>query len=272
MRKRRAAKAGSKAKRAPKARRLAKRTAAVRKPALVSAEARAAVLVALRRAGGRGLSLSKLGCKRSGDSRHRALRALVGSGEAIVFGDGREAVAVVADRAPTAEAVAKKVEARASMRRGAALVRDEMVAWCSATEAFLLDAALRALVKSGRLVPLRSGEGTLYTHVGSVAGVPAATRPVAPEPEKSADQENRLRIIEAYRRLVEREGFGDVVIAELRREAGLPQGDLAAWLLEQSRCGRAHLGRGDWSLADEAARGAAVVAAGEPHLRVRLVI
>lgn len=244
----------------------------MRRAAAVSTEARAAVLLALRRAGGRGLSLAKLGCKRSGDSRHRALRALVGSGEAIVLGDGREALAVVADRAPTAEAVAKKVEARASMRRGAALARDEMLAWCSATEAFLLDAALRALVKSGRLVPLRSGEGTLYTHVGSVAGVAATPKPVAPEPEKSADQENRLRIIEAYRRLVEREGFGDVVIAELRREAGLPQGDLAAWLLEQSRCGRAHLGRGDWSLADEAARGAAVVAAGEPHLRVRLVI
>ncbi len=266
MRKRRAAKAKTTAKRAPKARGPVKRAAAV------SAEARAAVLVALRRAGGRGLSLAKLGCKRSGDSRHRALRALVGSGEAIVLGDGREALAVVADRAPTAEAVARKVEARASMRRGAALVRDEMVAWCSATEAFLLDAALRALVKAGRLVPLRSGEGTLYTHVGSVAGVAVAPKPVAPEPEKSGDQENRLRIIEAYRRLVEREGFGDVVIAELRREAGLTQGDLAAWLLEQSRCGRAHLGRGDWSLADEVARGAAVVAAGEPHLRVRLVI
>jgi hypothetical protein len=181
-------------------------------------------------------------------------------------------LAVLAVRAPSAEALAKKIEARASMKRACVLGREDMAAWCSAAEEFLLDAALRALVKAGRLIGLRRGEAVLYAHADGLGAVVPAQREATAEPEQAAAHDPRLRIIEAYRRLVEQDGFSDVVIADLRRDAAMPQEELAAWLLEQSRLGKAHLGRGDWSLADDATRQAAVIAAGEPHLRVRLVI
>lgn len=260
---------------AAKGRGVPKRRKATRRADQAGAEARVAVLVALRRAAGRGASLSRLGIKRAGDARHRALRTLAGEGEAVIFGDGRDALAVLADRAPTRDALARKIDARASMKRACALGRDDMAAWCSAAEEFLLDAAVRELVKMGRLVALRRGSAVFYTHVDGLSGVapaPRAATIAATEREKAASHDTRFRIIEAYRRLVAQDGFGDVVIGDLRREAGMPQEELGAWLLEQSRLGRAHLGRGDWSLADDAARQAAVTAAGEPHLRVRLVI
>ena len=130
---------------------------------------RAAVLLGLRQAGGRGMTLPELGCKKAGDVRHRAIRALVGEGEVLVFGDGREAVAVLASRAPTAEAVSRKIDARASMKRGHVISRDEIAAWCTAAEVFLLEGAVRSLVKARRLVALRRGDATLYTHAESFA-------------------------------------------------------------------------------------------------------
>ncbi|MCC6354203.1 MAG: hypothetical protein IT577_09975 [Verrucomicrobiae bacterium] len=244
----------------------------VRRVSPVNEEARVAVLVALRRAAGRGASLAQLGVRRNDDARHRALRALVGAGDAVVFGDGRDALAILADRAPSKEALAKKIDARASLKRAAVLGREDMAAWCSAAEEYLLDAALRSLVKSGRLVALRRGGSVLYGHADSLGAKGPMPPAAPPPPEPPVAHEPRFRIIGAYRRLVEQGGFSDVVIADLRREAGMAQEELAAWLLEQSRMGRAHLGRGDWSLADDAARQAAVTAAGEPHLRVRLVI
>ena len=239
---------------------------------MASEEARASVLLGLRRSAGRGATLVQLGCRKVGDVRHRAIRALVGEGAVVVFGDGRNALAVVADRAPTEEALARKIDARASMKRGCALGREDVAAWCSAAEEFLLDAVLRSLVKSGRLIALRHGEATLYAHANSFVGGHRESVARPQEPEKPAGHDVHFRMVEAYRRLVERDGFSDVVIAELRREAGVPQEQLVTHLLEQSRCGRAHLGRGDWSLADEATRQAAVMVAGEPHLRVRLMV
>lgn len=250
----------------------AKKRGAPKKVVLATEEARVAVLVALRRAAGRGASFAQLGIKRAGDARHRALRALAGAGEAVIFGDGRDALAVLATRAPSAEALAKKIEARASMKRACVLGREDMASWCNAAEEFLLDAALRALVKAGRLLALRQGGAVLYAHADGLGAAIPAQRAAVADPEQPAAHDPHFRIIEAYRRLVAQDGFSDVVIADLRRDAGMPQEELAAWLLEQSRLGRAHLGRGDWSLADDATRQASVIAAGEPHLRVRLVI
>jgi len=196
----------------------------------------------------------------------------VGEGAVVVFGDGRNALAVLADRAPTGEALARKIDARASMKRGCALGREDVAAWCSAAEEFLLDGTLRLLVKSGRLIALRRGEATFYTHADSFVAVQPGSRPKVSEPEKPSGHDVRFRVVEAYRRLVERDGFSNVIIADLRREADISQEQLVAHLLDQSRCGRAHLGRGDWSLADEATRQAAVIVGGEPHLRVRLVV
>lgn len=228
------------------------------------------MLLRLRQAGGRGATLAQLGSRKIGDPRHRAVRALVGEGAIIIFGDGRDSVAVVANRAPTSESVSKKVEARAAMKRGHVVGRVEMATWCTAPECFLLDGAVRSLVSARRLVPLKHGDEMLYAHVDSFSAPRARTGAVEAAARPASD--SRFRITEAYRRLVERDGFGDVVIAELLREAGIEKDELTALLLEESRCGRAHLGRGDWSLADESTRHAAVIVADEPHLRVRLVV
>lgn len=75
----------------------------------------------------------------------------------------------------------------------------------------------------------------------------------------------------AYRLLAARTGFPSVAISALQQESAAPLAALQEWLLGEHRAGRAILSRGDWSLADEAKRGAAVEWQGQPYLLARLL-
>jgi len=65
-------------------------------------------------------------------------------------------------------------------------------------------------------------------------------------------------------------GFDAIAISRVNERARVPLNALKAWLLQESRAGRVHLTKGDWSLAPEEARAAAVTINAEPHLCMRL--
>jgi hypothetical protein len=79
------------------------------------------------------------------------------------------------------------------------------------------------------------------------------------------------RIARAIRDLKRESGFSDVRISDLQRRSGVKLEELKSWIIKQSRAGKVLPTRGDWSLADAEARGAAVEIGGEQHLRVRLL-
>ena len=93
--------------------------------------------------------------------------------------------------------------------------------------------------------------------------------PPAPVPVEIAADLDDAALFFAYTRLVrESGGFPDVKIAHLSSAAG--DAPLAGRLVALWREGRATLSLGDWSLADETTRAAAVELDGEKYLLVRL--
>lgn len=128
----------------------------------------------------------------------------------------------------------------------------------------LIEEAIAALVAWGELFIIQPGKSVYYLHARSIApllgAAAAAVRVFQPR-----------AVREAYAGLVREGGFADVPIHHLAQRSGAPLADLKAWLLAESRAGRAAPTRGDWSLADSAARAAAVEVRGEPHLQIRLL-
>lgn len=122
--------------------------------------------------------------------------------------------------------------------------------------------AIGRLLEQRELFIIQPGKSVYYLHARSIAPL----LPAEPPAGRSAD-----RVREAYARLVREGGFADVRIDQLARAAGAPLDELKPWLLAESRAGRAAPTRGDWSLADAAARAAAIEIRGEPHLQVRLL-
>ncbi|MBF0609273.1 MAG: hypothetical protein SFH39_10300 [Candidatus Magnetobacterium sp. LHC-1] len=80
----------------------------------------------------------------------------------------------------------------------------------------------------------------------------------------------RELVLAAYERVKERCGFSDdVEIADLREDLKVSQGQLEAFLRQESRQGKAVLSQGDWSLSDDKTRSGAINLFGKPHLLVR---
>lgn len=75
----------------------------------------------------------------------------------------------------------------------------------------------------------------------------------------------------AYTAVVGRTGFPAVMLSELLKESGAELSALHAWLLGEHRGGRAVLSLGDWSLASETERAAALSINSERYLQARLL-
>jgi hypothetical protein len=75
----------------------------------------------------------------------------------------------------------------------------------------------------------------------------------------------------AYQTIAEQTGFPAVPISSLQQGCAVPLDALKSWLVEEYKNGRAVLSSGDWSLADETKRAAAVEINGERYLLVRLM-
>lgn len=127
-----------------------------------------------------------------------------------------------------------------------------------------LEAALAHLLREKRLLSLtyRKTKGGEEVFV-PISRLPAAVSSTVPFSVEA--------VREAYRELSARMGFPAVAISALSQASGAGPAELRAWLLAEHLAGKAILSRGDWSLADEAKRAAAVEWKGQPHLLVRLL-
>jgi hypothetical protein len=143
----------------------------------------------------------------------------------------------------------------------------------------IVDEAVQRLLGERKLIAIQPGKSVFYLHSRSVAPMLptdlAGDAPIRPSATQTAqtppDVFSAEAVREAYAALVREGGFADVPIADLHQRSGVALTRLQAWLLEQSRAGRAAPSRGDWSLAGTAARDAAIEVRGEPHLQVRLL-
>ena len=134
--------------------------------------------------------------------------------------------------------------------------------------------AIRLLLGERKLLRTQRARSFYYLHtaailplVGAAALEPAPGQAATPEGWEISWEEVRR----AYDTVVRGSGFSDVLVSDLHRASAIPLDQLKPFLLAQSRAGRVAPSRGDWSLADAAAREAALYLEGEPYLQIRLL-
>lgn len=170
---------------------------------------------------------------------------------------------------PTIEAVAARLAALCPVGEPPKLWKEaELKRQLPAKERPLSAAALARLGEERQVLVLPQGKTAGYLFAGPLrewlAGGGGAEVPVAPPPPEDVPA--------VYARLVRQSGgFPDVKIAALRAALDpAAVGALAERLIALWREGRATFSQGDWSLADDASRNAAVELSGERYLLVRL--
>ena len=254
-----------------------------KKSAPDAGELSAVLLSALHRAGAAGLAAAGLrlaGKSPAAVARRAALVALAVDGVVGTLGEGKTARYFLAEHLPDAPSVAARLLAAGAFVSGT--LNTPPTLWKAAElrrklprhEHALFDAALDGLQTARQVVPLRHGRTMYVAFAGplrvwledDIAEGPAAVPPATPPP---ATGEDDAALFFAYSRLVrESGGFPDVKIAALQHAVGdVPLGERLAALWRE---GRATLSLGDWSLADDATRAAAVELDGEKYLLVRL--
>ncbi len=133
--------------------------------------------------------------------------------------------------------------------------------------------AIRLLLGEKKLIRVQRGRSAYYLHTAAI--LPLVEVGPAPPPPKETDAHapgvSWEQVQQAYEAVVRAGGYSDVLIVDLQRASAIPLGQLKPLLIAQSRAGRLAPSRGDWSLADAAAREAALELQGEPYLRVRLI-
>ncbi len=184
----------------------------------------------------------------------------------------RPAVAAASEHAPTPEAVAARLLALAPRGELPALwSRAELARRLTAAERPALDAALARLQADRQVLALRQGKSAVWVFAGPLRGWLDGSAVV----EEAAGPLERATLDNAYQQLVrESGGFPDVKISALKAALGpaAAGGTLAAELVACWRRGEGTLSLGDWSLASEETRAAAVELNGEKYLLVRLEI
>lgn len=241
------------------------------------ARAKEGALGKLRQAGGKGLSLSKFGrnSKKGREILERALGQLEANGAITRVVTSGRATWYLAEFAPSLESACEKLERQARDAGGLLLAKADLKAILMKAEVPHFTAALCRLLGEKVLVKLRhaarrtrngSGRETeYYLHRASLQELTDETF----RPESGEISSGTKPLLEVYRGLVERNGFPDVEIAELREELGTPMPDVNARIIEECKAGRAVLSFGDWSLASEKTRSCAIEMGGERYLRVR---
>lgn len=122
------------------------------------------------------------------------------------------------------------------------------------------DEAITLLARDGKLLRFVRGNTAFFLHTTALGGS------VSAKPTLTRDQ-----VLAAYREIVKATGLSNVLIEHLRRRLQVPMDELADLLVEECRAGRAVPSRGDWQLASEATRAAAVDIDGQAHLIIRFV-
>ncbi len=237
------------------------------------------LLSKLRSAGSGGLAKGKLGIRGAGGNCAQALSALIAERKIANLGTATRTCYVLIEHFNPLERACARIEKNArdalATRGGAIelLTQRDLEKGCQGEVRKSAGEALDRLVKQGRLLRFRRGRTLYYVHADTHAGAahPEAVAAVSlPPPAPVPAAFDRQAVAAAYRRLRQRLGYGNVEIAELRREAGCTLDALKEFLIEESRAGRAVLSLGDASVSNEESRAAAVELFGKPHLLVRL--
>ncbi len=107
----------------------------------------------------------------------------------------------------------------------------------------------------------------------AAAVIPVVPEVVTPEVTPVAPEELQSKVMDAYAKVKARGKFSDVWISDLQEQAGIEMGTFKAFLLKESREGRAVLSLGDssLSLSTAANRAAAIVINGDSNLMVRFL-
>jgi len=230
-------------------------------------EALEKIVARLRKAGAKGAA-SPVTAKMPAAQRQiyeEAIREMAAAGFLVAVSGGAKTKYFLPDFAPSAATAAVKIARLAAAKHPVLLaVADYKKALTTPEKPFLAE-AVQDLESAARLIKLVRGKAFVFAHADSLR---ALLGPAARDSETVAIDGARVRA--SYRALVARTGFPAVEIVALHRETGLPLHDMQAWLHAEHRAGRAVFGLGDWSLADDAARAAAIELRGERHLLVRL--
>ncbi|VVM06207.1 hypothetical protein MAMC_00991 [Methylacidimicrobium cyclopophantes] len=217
------------------------------------------IVEALGKAGSKGLTRSRLAPAAKPEA-GGTLEALLRQGAVVRLGSASKARYFLARCAPTARQAVEAIDRRAAQSPARLFLEKELGKFCSKAEAFFLREAVQELVQKGILLRLTRGKTLYYTHREALGS----------RDRTEIRDFDPARVCDAYRALMEEGRILNVRILALASRAQAPLDSLKAWLLEESRAGRAHLSRGDWSLASEEEREAAISLDGQPHLLVRL--
>ena len=245
-------------------------------------QARAQILAKLEKAGAKG-SLSPVTAK-TPEAKRVVFEHVLGEMEAAqtIFVDRRKAKArlylwAVRPRIPTRESVAAVLEdfaarefprllAPADLKSALGKDKDAQALLSQAVE--LLAAERRLIAQRYQATKKKMVE--LYSHAESLRKVLAPVAPMSPQVELAPVSPEAIH--RAYHTLIERTGFPAVPISLLQQESAAPLEALKRWLVEEYKSGGVVLSSGDWSLADDAKRSAAVEIGGERYLLARLML
>ena len=202
----------------------------------------------------------------------QTLASLTASGEIVNFGTAKTPCYVLAEfdrRTDWACATleGKETPGRATLYNSAALRKGHR----KGVTRGIVEQAIERLVLAGRLIEVRPGKTVYYLHASSILPLIRPDRRLAAADSREPAPFSPATIRAAYNNLVRETGFADVPIADLYERVDTSMEALQAWLREESRAGRAVPTRGDWSLAGDAVRAAALQLRGEPHLQIRLL-
>ncbi len=263
------------------------------------------VLRLLTDAGHNGLALSKLVVRKSADRAHqeRAVKELDKTGEIKSRRQGRSTRYWLADSLPPQVSPEEKAdevlrrsfpEQRAGRLLTLSRIKDELLKGMGVPEAAILT-CLRVLEREGLVVKLTDGTKTFYGYVPAMRTLlgadplappslpPATSQPATPTSRIQDPLPSRVsrasdaplpvtnqRVIEAYRSVRLQRRLPDVEIARLQEVLHCTAEELKPVVMRLCDQGIFIPGKGDWSFATPAARAAAVLIQGDPHLFVRM--
>lgn len=132
-----------------------------------------------------------------------------------------------------------------------------------------INPALKRLVEEKELIPFKVGRTNYFLPVKSLAEYLSPVQSATPPEIASVATFDPEQVIDAYRRIVQRTRYPDVLISDLQKDSGADLAALKSWLIEQCLQHRAIPGKGEWTVASDAAKAAAIQINNEPHLFVK---
>lgn len=221
------------------------------------------ILSRLQDVGAAGLTRSALGVRGTGNTARAYREALSGLEGALLIGNlGTRSTPryVLREHYCPLDLAYSHMEAKAVPGNPKLYIASELRRGLKGAPNDKAEEAIKLLVRDGQLLRLPRGSTAFFLHTASLSG------PVSKMPTLTRD-----RVLAAYREIVSATGLSNVLVEELRRHLQAPINELAEVLVQECRAGRAVPSRGDWLLASEATRAAAIHIDGQPHLIIRFV-